>query len=74
MDFIFKQENITTVEEAKEFRYLIKLDGIEPFSIHLSDEGAWVADNCNVNPTLVSKAGDFIEGNEDFQDVLLLLR
>ena len=61
---------ITTIDEEKEIQYFINLDQNLQFTIHLSDEGFWESDNSDMDPLIVSTAGDYIENMEDLIDVL----
>lgn len=64
---------ITTIDEEKEIQYFINLDHNLQFTIHLSDEGFWESDNPDLDPLIVSTAGDYIENMEDLIDVLTKL-
>ena len=65
--------SVTTNEKNNEFFYTLILNGISPFTIHLSDEGHWQSDDITIDPMLVMLAGDAIENMEDLSDVLFEL-
>ncbi len=64
---------VTTIEKHNEFQYLLNLQGMQSFTIHLSDDGYWESDNLTIDPLLIMHAGEAIENMEDFTDVLMEL-
>ncbi len=61
---------VTTIELDNEFRYFIDLGESLQFTLHLNENVIWKSNNPFVDQEMVSSAGDFIEGMEDFTDVL----
>jgi hypothetical protein len=56
---------VSAVPKATETQYFLELGGSEPFTIRLSEDGLWEADNAEIDPELVSAAGNQIECMED---------
>jgi hypothetical protein len=61
---------VSTIENDREFQYLVKLAGIPAFTIYLSEDGNWESDNKEIDPAIVLAAGERIENMEDLNDVL----
>ena len=64
---------IAMVDKGTEMQFNWKLGNGLQFTSSINDDGIWEADNKEVDPDLVSAAGNYIENIEDFQDVLTYL-
>ncbi len=56
---------VTAVPRAMETHYFLELGDSPSFTIRLNDEGVWDTDNPEIDPELVSAAGNHVESMED---------
>ncbi len=56
---------VTAIPKATETHYFLELGGSLPFTIRLSEDGNWETDNLEIDPELVSAAGNQVECMED---------
>lgn len=56
---------VTPVPKATETQYFLELGGSEAFTIRLTEDGIWETDNPEIDPELVSAAGNQVECMED---------
>jgi hypothetical protein len=59
LDDLLYQGEATAVQKPSETQFLVKLDGVEPFHICMSDEGNWHSDDAG-NEDLARAAGQQI--------------
>ncbi len=56
---------VTTVPKVTETQYFLELGGSPSFTIRLNEDGVWETDNAEIDPALVTAAGNQVESMED---------